>query len=60
MDRFRTVYDDSATIDRVRRDKADGEALGVTGTPTFFLGGDKLEIRSYDQLVEAIEAAVAE
>ena len=53
-------YDDPATIERVRRDKADGEALGVTGTPTFFLDGEKLEIESYEALVEAVEAAVAD
>ena len=60
MERFREVYDDPATIERVRRDKADGEALGVTGTPTFFLDGEKLEIDSYGALIEAIEAAVAD
>ena len=60
MDRFREVYDDPATIERVRRDKADGEALGVTGTPSFFLDGDKLEVDSFEQLIEAIDAAVGD
>jgi len=59
MDRFRQVYDDPATIERVRRDKADGEALGVTGTPTFFVNGEKLEIDSFDDLVNALDDALA-
>lgn len=58
MDRFRQVYDDPATIERVRRDKADGEALGVTGTPTFFINGDKLEIDSFDDLANALDDAL--
>lgn len=58
MERFRAVYDDQATIDRVRRDKADGEALGVTGTPTFFLNGEKLSVSSVGDLFEKVEAAL--
>ena len=60
MERFREVYDDPATIERIRRDEADGEAVGVTGTPTFFLEGEKLEISSYEELIKAIDAAVAD
>lgn len=59
MDRFRQVYDDPATIERVRRDKADGEALGVAGTPTFFVNGEKLEIKNFDDLVKALDDALA-
>lgn len=35
---------DEKTIDRIRKDIADGNALGVTGTPTFFLNGQKLAL----------------
>ncbi|MDN4643874.1 DsbA family protein [Arthrobacter sp. PsM3] len=35
---------DEKTIDRIRKDVADGRALGVTGTPTFFLNGQKLTL----------------
>lgn len=59
MERFRRVYDDPATVERVRRDRADGEALGVTGTPTFFLDGEKLVVWTFGELVERVEAAVA-
>ncbi|PVZ60909.1 DsbA family protein [Arthrobacter sp. H-02-3] len=35
---------DEKTIDRIRKDVADGKALGVTGTPTFFLNGQMLTL----------------
>ena len=59
MERFRSVYEDEETIERVRRDKADGQALGVTGTPTFFLNGDKVEVSSFDELTDQIDEALA-
>lgn len=59
MTQFRAVYDDPATIELVRRDKADGQELGVTGTPTFFLNGTKLDVNSFAQLIEEIDAALA-
>ncbi|WP_144670052.1 thioredoxin domain-containing protein [Arthrobacter sp. U41] len=37
---------DEATLERIRRDAADGTALGVTGTPTFFLNGKKLVLNT--------------
>lgn len=41
MERFRKLYEDPATLAMIRRDKEDGVALGVGGTPTFFLNGEK-------------------
>jgi len=35
---------DEKTVDRIRQDVADGKALGVTGTPTFFLNGQKVTL----------------
>lgn len=58
MDEFRTVYDDPATTAKVERDQADGEALGVTGTPTFFLDGEQLELTTVDDLLGPIDEAV--
>ena len=59
MEQFRAVYDDPATIAKIRRDKADGVELGVEGTPTFFLNGDKVEVSSFAELVALIDAALA-
>lgn len=35
-----------------------GEAVGVTGTPSFFLDGEKLEVQSFEELVQRMEQAV--
>ena len=59
MERFRADFDDPATLARVRRDKADGQALGVTGTPTFFLNGEKVEVSSFAELTAQIDDALA-
>lgn len=58
MDRFGAVYDDPATLEKIYRDMADGMAAGVEGTPTFFLGGDKLRPSSFEDLVNSIEEAI--
>ena len=39
-------YDDPATLDRITKDVEDGQALGVQGTPTFFVNGEQLQPRS--------------
>ena len=58
-----TAYDaavaDPATLERVLRDREDGLALGVQGTPTFFLNGEKLEVDTTDEFIERIDAALA-
>ena len=59
LGRFRADYDDPATLARVRRDKADGEALGVTGTPTFFLNGTVVKVSSFAELAAQIDDALA-
>jgi protein-disulfide isomerase len=58
MGAFDAAYDDPATLDRVNLDVADGKALGVQGTPTFFLDGTEVEFRSYDDMKTAIEQAL--
>jgi protein-disulfide isomerase len=58
MEEFRAVYDDPATTALVERDQRDGQALGVTGTPTFFLNGDKVEVSSFQELIDLIDAAL--
>lgn len=58
MDRYNQVVADPATLEQIKRDKADGVALGVTGTPTFFLNGAKMEIESGDDIIRQIEAAL--
>ncbi|RKN50377.1 DsbA family protein [Micromonospora endolithica] len=51
----------SAEVDaRVKADAADGEALGVQGTPTFFINGAKYTDRpTYEGLKAAIDQSLA-
>lgn len=59
MTAWNKAYDDPATLARVKKDAADGQALGVQGTPTFFLNGEKIEPKSNDEFKAAIDAALA-
>ncbi|MET1156356.1 thioredoxin domain-containing protein [Arthrobacter sp.] len=45
------------TKDRIRQDVADGTALGVTGTPTFFLNGEKLVLNSEQEFRQKLTDA---
>lgn len=55
---YDAAVDDPATLERVLRDKQDGLALGVEGTPTFFLDGEPLQLTSAEDFVAAIEDAL--
>ncbi len=44
---------------RVQADFDDGMALGVTGTPSFFLNGERVVVESTDEFIEQIDAALA-
>ena len=47
---------DPATAERVQSDFDDGVALGVGSTPTFFVNDRMVQLTSFDDLREAIEA----
>ena len=59
-----TAYDaavsDPATQARVKEDFAAGQAMGVRGTPTFFLDGQKLELTQLSDLTQAVDRAVTD
>lgn len=50
---------DPATEERVKLDIADGKALGVTGTPTFFLDDKILNVQTLEQFKAAVAATAA-
>ncbi|GAA4718709.1 Protein-disulfide isomerase [Promicromonospora umidemergens] len=60
MDAFDTAVTDPATTERVQADFEEGRALGVEGTPTFFLDGERLEVETPDDLIQAVQAAIEE
>ncbi|GAA2697187.1 MULTISPECIES: thioredoxin domain-containing protein [Actinosynnema] len=54
---FEADLDDPATVDRVLADREDGVALGVRGTPTFFVNGARFSgAPTYDGLKAALDA----
>ncbi|KHO23755.1 DSBA oxidoreductase [Mycolicibacterium setense] len=58
MAAFDAAYHDQATLQRIRVDVADGRALGVQGTPTFFLNGTRIRPHSYEDLTRALDDAL--
>ncbi|AQA20547.1 DSBA-like thioredoxin domain protein [Rhodococcus sp. MTM3W5.2] len=58
MAAFDAAYSDPATAERIAADVADGEALGVQGTPTFFLDGQRLNPTALQDLTDALDAAL--
>ncbi|CAI3796948.1 DsbA family protein [Pseudarthrobacter sp. MM222] len=57
MDRYDAAVADQATKDRISKDVADGRALGVTGTPTFYLDGKKLTLNTEAQFRQLLDEA---
>ncbi|GAA3717118.1 hypothetical protein GCM10022204_41230 [Microlunatus aurantiacus] len=51
-------YASDATKARIQADLDDGKAMGVTSTPTFFVNGQRLEPKSYDELTTALDQAL--
>lgn len=58
MAAFDGAYNNPATMARIQQDIDDGIALGVQGTPTFFLNDTRIRPRSYDDLTQALDDAL--
>jgi len=56
-EQFNSCVDDSAHAAEVRADFAAGQAAGVSGTPTFFINGQKVvgaqPFSVFEQIIEA-------
>ena len=57
MEKYDAAMAAEETKERIRKDIADGKALGVTGTPTFFLNGEKLVLNSEEQFRQLLDDA---
>lgn len=55
-------YDEAVKSEKVKskieKDLSDGQRFGVTGTPTFYLNGQKLELASFSDLKRAVDEAL--
>ena len=58
MEQYDADYASEDVAERVQRDVEDGLALGVQGTPTFYVDGEPLQPRSYEDFTSAIDAAL--
>ena len=58
MEEFHSAYEDPEVAAKIERDQRDGESVGVTGTPTFFLDGEQLELTTIDDLKQQVEEAI--
>jgi protein-disulfide isomerase len=62
MGRFNSCFEDNSYRSDIDQDKADGTAVGVTGTPSVFVNGQQLTpgfVPSYQQISEAVNAELA-
>ncbi len=59
VEKFKTDMADSSLDDKINRDRGTGNELKITGTPTFFLNGQKLENpKSFEALKKVVEKAI--
>ncbi|MAY96541.1 thioredoxin domain-containing protein [Aeromicrobium sp. REDSEA-S32_B7] len=59
MQQYDADYASDEVAARVQRDVDDGLELGVQGTPTFYVDGEPLQPRTYEDFTSAIDAALA-
>jgi protein-disulfide isomerase len=59
MDQFQRDLADTTIDDKINRDRADGTAAGVRGTPTFFINGTIAgNVMPYEQFKSKLDAAL--
>jgi protein-disulfide isomerase len=56
--KFGAALDSGRFADKIQRDLNDGERIGVSGTPTFFVNGRRTSDFSYETLKAALDAAL--
>lgn len=57
MAKYDAAVADEKTRERIRKDVVDGTALGVKGTPTFFLNGKKLVLNTEEEFRQMLTDA---
>lgn len=60
IEQYNADREDPAIADKVQEDLVDGSAAGVNSTPSFFLNGMKLNLFNHQELINAVEEALAE
>jgi protein-disulfide isomerase len=56
-EKFLEDLESEEVVERVKQSVSEGQARGVTSTPTFFINGEKVEeSRNYNQVLELLKA----
>jgi protein-disulfide isomerase len=58
LDQFKRHLNASLVREKIKAEGQEARDLGVTGTPTFFLNGERMVVESYEDFRAQIEAAV--
>lgn len=56
--KFTTQMKSSVLRDHINANKDEASKMGLTGTPTFYLNGKKMELTSYEDFIKQVAAAV--
>ena len=59
MEQYDADYASKDVEERIAKDVADGESLGVTGTPTFYIDGELFQPQTADDFSTALDEALA-
>jgi len=55
LEKFKQDLEDPKWIDKAQRDMSDGKTLGVQGTPTLFVNGDRVRGLTYQAVKRSLE-----
>ncbi|MBJ7529640.1 MAG: DsbA family protein, partial [Nocardioides sp.] len=58
MEQYDADFASPEVAARVQRDVEDGMELGVQGTPTFYLDGELLQPRTYEDFTQRLDEAL--
>lgn len=58
LEKFKVQSRASMIKDRVREDLQEARSLGLTGTPSFFLNGERMSFQTYEEFINQISAAI--
>lgn len=60
LDKFKNDLNSDDVVKKVQSDLDDAKKLNLPGTPSFFINGEKLNLNSFDDLVNEVEAKIKE
>lgn len=58
VEQFKAQQKSTILRDHVRAQMSEGRELGITGTPTFYLNGEKMEMNTFEDFISQIAMAV--